>query len=92
MTPRIIPQSSLWRISRYQLKNSRFPEKLNDLVPDFLMIVPIDPFDGKPMKYTRTDKGVVVYSIGPDMVDNGGKPMDDKRKGDVTFELLERKS
>jgi hypothetical protein len=43
------------------------------------------------MKYNRTAKGALVHSIGPDMVDDGGKPMDDKYEGDVTFELMDRK-
>jgi hypothetical protein len=78
-------------ISRYRLKNGHFPAKLGELVPDFLIAVPGDPFDGKTMKYKRTEQGAVIYSIGPDLVDDGGKPLDDKnRKGDVRFKLLER--
>jgi hypothetical protein len=78
--------------TRYRLKNGRFPKKLEELLPDYLFLVPTDPFDGKPMKYKTTEKGVVIYSIGPDRVDDGGKPLEDEpeKKGDVTFELLDR--
>jgi hypothetical protein len=43
------------------------------LVPAVLSRVPLDPFDAAPLRYRRLDKGVVVYSIGPDGEDNGGK-------------------
>ena len=33
---------------------------------------------------------LIVYSIGPDMIDDGGTPFDrDKKTGDVTFKLVE---
>jgi hypothetical protein len=71
-------------------KNGRFPEKLDDLVPDFIAAVPLDRFDGKPMKLKRTDRDLVVYSIGPDMIDNGGAPMDKEKTGDITFTVSSR--
>jgi hypothetical protein len=78
-------------ICRYQIKNLRLPEKLNELVPNFCYAVPTDPFDGKPMRYKRTEKGAVIYSIGIDMVDDGGKALDDKtQEGDITFELEQK--
>ena len=59
----------------YRDRHGRFPKKLDDLVPDYISAVPVDPFDGKPMRMKRTDHGLIVYSIGPDMVDNGGAPV-----------------
>ena len=32
----------------------------------------IDPFSGKPMIYKKLGKGFIIYSIGPDLKDNGG--------------------
>jgi hypothetical protein len=74
----------------YREKNGQFPEELDDLVPDFIATVPLDRFDGKPMKLKRTDRDLVVYSIGPDMIDNGGAPMDKEKTGDITFTLSSR--
>ena len=54
--------------------------------------MPLDPFDGKPMRMKRTKHGLIVYSIGPDMVDNGGVPVDhQKQTGDIAFELSDGK-
>jgi hypothetical protein len=33
-----------------------------------------DPFTGQPFRYRRGPKGIVLYSPGPDDVDNGGQP------------------
>lgn len=58
---------------RYQLRHGRWPDKLDDLVPEFLEAAPIDPFDDQPMRYKITETGgIVVYSIGQDSEDNGG--------------------
>jgi hypothetical protein len=59
-------------VERFRQANGRWPVKLDDLKPRFLKTVPLDPFDGKPLRYRRLDDGVIVYSVGPDEKDNGG--------------------
>jgi hypothetical protein len=73
----------------YRLKTGRLPARLEDLVPEFMPAAPVDPFDGKPMKTAATPGGgMVIYSIGADFKDDGGKAWDDeKRTGDITFHL-----
>jgi hypothetical protein len=78
-------------MERYRIKHERFPAKLDDLTPDFMLAVPTDPFDGKPMRMRKTDHRCIIYSVGPDGADDGGAKLDpEKRTGDVTFELSER--
>jgi len=43
------------------------PQTLEELVPDFLPSVPLDPFDGKPFRY-KFEEGI-VYSVGAGLVD-----------------------
>jgi hypothetical protein len=82
-------------VERFRLAHGRLPENLNELVPQFLSTVPDDPFDGQPLRYHRLAKGYVVYSVGADGHDDGGreKPIDwkstDKTKYDITF-IVER--
>jgi hypothetical protein len=78
-------------VERYRLANARLPESLNDLIPEFLESVPIDPFDGKSLKYKKLDPGFVIYSVGEDLSDDGGKEIGPKREKlwDVTF-IIER--
>lgn len=56
----------------FQHEHGRLPEELDELVPDFLSAVPIDPFTELPLIYRRTETGFLLYSTGPDQVDNGG--------------------
>ncbi len=57
---------------RYRLAIGRFPESLSELVPNFLDQIPIDPFDGQPIRIKMTENGLIVYTVDDDRVDNGG--------------------
>jgi hypothetical protein len=59
---------------RYRRSHGDWPQSLADLVPRFLPTVPLDPFDGKPLRYRKTDHGAIVYSVGEDGCDDGGDP------------------
>ena len=58
----------------YQLEHDILPEKLEQLVPNILAQLPTDPFDGnnRPLSFLRTADGYVLYSVGPNGVDDGG--------------------
>lgn len=76
-------------VERYRLLHEgRLPEALSELLPDLLPEVPRDPFDDQPLRYRRLEQGYVVYSVGPDRTDHGGR--EKPKKGgtsqfDVTF-------
>ena len=59
-----------------QIEQSALPENLDQLLPDILTRIPLDPFDpkGRPMRYLRTTDGYVLYSFGINGVDDGGSP------------------
>ena len=69
-------------IERYRLATGKLPEQLTDLVPTYMEQVPMDPFDGQPIRYRRTEPGYVLYSIMEDGQDNGGKEREDVGKGE----------
>jgi len=60
----------LFALRAYQKGNGHLPSSLEELVPRYLSKVPIDPFDGKPLRYSREKK--IIYCVGTDLVDNGG--------------------
>ncbi len=78
-------------IERWRLAHGgTLPASLNDLVPGYLAAVPEDPTDGKPLRYRPLSPapGYVVYGIGEDGVDDGGKergPGLHQDNGDYTF-------
>ena len=60
-------------VERHRLKHGQWPRDLNELVAaGLLKDVPKDPYDGKPLRLKKTPTGVIVYTLGPDKVDNGG--------------------
>jgi hypothetical protein len=68
-------------VERYRLATGRLPGQLEDLVPQCLDRVPTDLFDGRPIRYERLSRGYVVYSVGEDGYDDGGREFDRKNQG-----------
>ena len=54
-----------------------------------LKAVPVDPFDGKPMRLTALDGQPVVYSVGRDGKDDGGQ-IDSDRDQRPSGDLIDR--
>ncbi len=60
-------------LERYRLAHGQFPDKLEALVPQSLDAVPADLFDGKPLRYQHHGASYVLYSVGSNQTDEGGK-------------------
>ena len=59
---------------RYRIANNRWPSSADELVKSGLLKeIYNDPFDGQPLRWKRTATGIIIYSVGPDRTDNGGK-------------------
>ncbi len=79
-------------VERYRMAHDgKLPATLADLVPQYLAAVPLDPYDGKPLRFKPLVKGFVVYSLGEDGDDDGGRPRKVGQKVvggyDVTFRI-----
>jgi hypothetical protein len=75
-------------VENYRNKTGKLPKDLSALGSDFAELE--DPFTGENLQYHRTEKGYVVYSVGPDLKDNGLEEEDkkesvDKESYDITF-------
>ena len=73
----------------YRLDHGSLPNKLTELVPNYLDAIPIDPFDGKLLRLVIRNNNWIIYSVGPNGIDDGGVGNDEMQKGkdDVTFKL-----
>ncbi|QDV40827.1 hypothetical protein Enr13x_06630 [Stieleria neptunia] len=56
----------------FDAKHQRLPTGIDELVPEFLPSVPIDPFSDTPLIDRPTETGFVVYSTGTNQIDDGG--------------------
>ncbi len=57
----------------HKLRHGSFPATLDELDPDLQTLEPIDVFTGQPLRYTLTETGPLIYSVGDDRDDDGGK-------------------
>ncbi|HEV3444358.1 MAG TPA: hypothetical protein VG099_06930 [Gemmataceae bacterium] len=69
-------------LAAYQRDQGHYPAKLAELCPKYLKDVPGDLFSGKPLIYRLVDQGYLLYSVGVNGVDDGGRGSDDEPRGD----------
>jgi len=76
---------------QYYAQHGAFPDSL--LAPNFLQLVPRDPYNNKPIQLKKTATGWTLYCVGPNMIDEGGEKTDRStaviRQGDLTFQYAE---
>ena len=63
-------------LAAYKADHGAYPAALAELSPTYLKAIPVDLFSDKPLIYARTEKGFTLYSVGPNMTDDGGKSAD----------------
>jgi len=84
---RVALEVERWRLAH----GGRTPDSLAELVPEFAPSVPLDAFDNNPLHYKKLARGFLVYSIGADFTDDGGKEKpadaDDSDHYDITFSV-----
>jgi hypothetical protein len=60
-------------LKRFERRVGKLPSELTALVPAFLSAVPLDPMDGKPLRYRLSGtNSFSLYSVGLDGFDDGG--------------------
>jgi acetyl esterase/lipase len=66
----------------YQRDHGHYPKKLEALAPKYLAQVPRDLFSGKPLIYRPAGNGYLLYSVGVNGKDEGGRGSDDEPTSD----------
>lgn len=62
-------------LERYRILHGNYPEMLDALAPQFIVTIPHDIINGRPLNYRRTNDGTyLLYSVGWDGKDDGGVP------------------
>ena len=79
-------------IRRWELEQTEPPPDLLTAVRrSGLSFVPIDPFDGGPLRVSFVNDDAMIYSVGPDGVDDEGRKVVDsahsEAKGDIVFRI-----
>lgn len=70
-------------LALHRVKNGAYPKALANLVPAYDKDVPLDRYSGQPLIYRREGNGYILYSVGENGQDDGGK--DDPKSGDIVI-------
>jgi len=68
-TPEVIDMAFALADSKERI--GQYPEALDELIPEYLSSVPIDPVSGEPIKYSRNGEGYTVTA--PHLHGSGGE-------------------
>ncbi|MEN6370751.1 MAG: hypothetical protein ABFD64_01950 [Armatimonadota bacterium] len=66
----------------YRDRFGSYPASMKDLKSRLGWKIPDDPFSGKPFIYRQKKSGFVIYSIGANLKDDGGKPQPPGKRSD----------
>jgi len=83
-------------LQAFQVDHGVPPQSLQELIPDYLPSIPLDPYDGAPLRFKREGAARLAYSVGPDRDDDGGKliawlEMVTASDGDILLDVLAEK-
>ena len=75
----------------YRLEKGHYPASLNELAPGYLKTIPVDPFSDAPLHYQLQGNKYLLWSVGPDGVNNHAAPIinTDKYAASVRYRLLD---
>ncbi len=61
-------------IMRYEKEKGQYPADLDELVEaGYLKKLPMDPYSDAPLIYQKTEGEFLLYSLGTNLTDEGGK-------------------
>ena len=66
-------------LKRCELQHQQLPPTLDSLTPAILKTIPLDYMNGQALHYQKNSDGTfLLYSVGENGVDDGGKPSSHK--------------
>jgi len=72
----------LFALEAYHRDKGEYPEVLDDLLGHYIDEMPLDPFSGESFRYVWEESGYLLYSVGPNGIDEDGRGYNDMPKGD----------
>jgi len=77
-----------WRLEQYRARTGGYPQRLDAVAEYFGGQVPADPFTGGRFVYRPEEESFLLYSVGRNLADDGGKPS--IREGDLVWREWQR--
>ncbi len=70
-------------LEQYQGQHGSYPQSLDAIAPGLGGELPVEPYTGEPYHYEASDDSFLLYSVGDNLTDDGGKH--DYRTGDIVW-------
>lgn len=70
-------------VEQYHAQNGAYPASLDAVASELGGSIPVDPFTGQPYLYRVSDGDYLIYSVGQNLVDDGGR--DEPIHGDIVW-------
>jgi hypothetical protein len=77
-------------LAAFRADHGAYPAKLADLVPKYVAQLPKDIVTAADLHYRKTADGYVLYSVGQNGKDDGGKGYDDRKRNEDWDDLVIR--
>jgi hypothetical protein len=77
-------------LAAYRADHGAYPLKLADLTPKYVREVPKDLFNDADLHYRQQGGGYLLYSVGSNGRDDGGRSYDDRKKGEDWDDVVVR--
>jgi hypothetical protein len=77
-------------LAAYRADHGEYPARLADLATKYVAAVPKDIFNGEELRYKRKAEGYLLYSVGVNGKDDGGKGYDDRKPEETWDDLVVR--
>ena len=82
-------------LAAYRADHGAYPGKLADLIPKYIANIPKDRFNDGDLHYSLQGGGYLLYSVGPNGKDDGGKGIEDRKESsqawdDIAIRIAER--
>ncbi len=74
-------------LEAYRGRHMKYPVQLGHLKGAYFTQTPRDLFTDMPLQYRRTNGGYVLYSVGPNMKDDGGSDDEEKGHDDIVIRI-----
>ncbi len=68
-------------LSAYRADHGEYPAKLDELSPKYAAEIPRDVFTAEKLHYRRDGDGYLLYSVGSNQIDDGGRSSADDQEG-----------
>ena len=77
-------------LAAFRADHGAYPERLAELAPKYVAKIPQDEFIAGDLHYRRKGDGYLLYSVGRNGIDDGGKDYDDAKNGESWDDLAIR--